>query len=107
MVSFDRIPDGLGVGEMTEVTLHTGSAQTGLVVPNTAIKPMPEGAGVWRLTDGKPQLAPVRLGSTSLDGAVLVMAGLAEGDEVVVHSERELAEGARVKVVGQLVGAPR
>lgn len=107
MVSFDRIPDGLGVGEMTEVTLDTGSAQAGLVLPNAAIKPMPLGAGVWKLTDGRPQLAPVRLGSTSLDGAALVVAGLAAGDEVVVHSERELAEGVSVEVVSRLVGDPR
>ncbi len=107
MVSFERIPDGLGVGEMTEVTINTGSAQPGLVVPNAAIKPMAQGAGVWKLTEGKPHLTPVKLGSTSLDGAVLVVAGLAAGDEVVVHSERELAEGAHVKVVSQLVGAPR
>lgn len=107
MVSFDRIPDGLGVGEMTEVTLDTGSAQAGLVLPNAAIKPMPRGAGVWKLTDGRPQLAPVRLGSTSLDGAALVVAGLAAGDEVVVHSERELAEGVSVEVVSRLVGDPR
>ena len=39
--------------------------------------------------------------------ATVVVAGLAAGDEVVVHSERELAEGAQVKVVSQLVGAPR
>ncbi len=107
MVSFDRIPDGLGVGEMTEVTLDTGSAQAGLVLPNAAIKPMPLGAGVWKLTDGRPQLAPVRLGSTSLDGAALVVAGLAAGDEVVVHSERELAEDVSVEVVSRLVGDPR
>ena len=107
MVSFDRIPDGLGVGEMTEVTLDTGSAQAGLVLPNAAIKPMLLGAGVWKLTDGRPQLAPVRLGSTSLDGAALVVAGLAVGDEVVVHSERELAEGVSVEVVSRLVGDPR
>lgn len=107
MVSFDRIPAGLGVGEMTEVTLHTGSAQPGLVLPNAAIKQLPQGAGVWKLVEGKPHLTPVKLGSMNLDGATLVVAGLAAGDEVVVHSERELAEGARVKVVSQLVGSPR
>ncbi|MDQ5906835.1 MAG: HlyD family secretion protein, partial [Pseudomonadota bacterium] len=41
---------------------------------------------------------------SSLDGLVQVLAGLDSGDEIVVHSERELNEGGRVKVVEQLTG---
>lgn len=104
LVTFDRIPDGLSVGEMSEVTIKTGSAQSGLVLPNAAIKQTPQGTGVWKLKEGKPSFTPVKLGNASLDGAVLILAGLATGDEIVVHSERDLAEGARVKIVGQLVG---
>ena len=40
----------------------------------------------------------------SLDGSVQILDGLVEGDEVIVHSERDLSAGARVKVVGQLAG---
>ncbi len=104
LVAFDRIPDGLSVGEMSEVTIKTGSAQSGLVLPNAAIKQMPQGTGVWKLKEGKPSFTPVKLGNASLDGAVLIVAGLATGDEIVVHSERDLADGVRVKIVGQLVG---
>jgi HlyD family secretion protein len=106
-IAFERIPEGLSVGEMTEVTVKTGTAQTGLLIPNTAIKQMPQGSGVWKLKEGKPILTPVRLGSTSLDGSVQILDGLAAGDEVVIHSERELSEGARIKVLSQLVGKPK
>lgn len=107
LVAFERIPAGLGVGEMTEVTVRTGPAQSGLVLPNAAIRQTPQGAGVWKIEDGKPKLTPVRLGSSSLEGSVLIVAGLAAGDEVVVHSERDIAAGGRIKVVDQLAGSPQ
>lgn len=106
-IVFERIPEGLSIGEMAEVTVMTGAAQSGLLVPNAAIKQMPQGSGVWKLKEGKPSLAPVKLGSTSLDGKVQILDGLAAGDEVVIHSERDLSEGARIKVVSQLVGKPK
>jgi HlyD family secretion protein len=71
-------------------------------VPNAAIRQTPEGPAVWRLNAGEPALVPVTLGDTGLDGAVQVLAGVAVGDEIVVHSERALAAGARIRVVGQL-----
>ena len=95
-IAFEHIPAGLSVGEMTEVTVKTGAAQSGLLLSNAAIKQMPQGSGVWKLKDGKPSLTPVKLGSTSLDGNVQILDGLAAGDEVVIHSERELSEGARI-----------
>ncbi len=106
-IAFERIPEGLSVGEMTEVTVKTGAAQSGLQLPNAAIKQMPQGSGVWKLKDGKPSLTPVKLGSTSLDGNVQILDGLAAGDEVVIHSERDLNEATRIKVVSQLVGNPK
>ena len=106
-IAFEHIPAGLSVGEMTEVTVKTGAAQSGLLLSNAAIKQMPQGSGVWKLKDGKPSLTPVKLGSTSLDGNVQILDGLAAGDEVVIHSERELSEGARIKVVSQLMGKPK
>ncbi len=106
-IAFERIPGGLSVGEMTEVTVKTGATQSGLLLPNAAIKQMPQGSGVWKLKDGKPNLTLVKLGDTGLDGTVQILDGLAAGDEVVIHSERELNEGARIKVVSQIVGKPK
>ena len=106
-IAFERIPEGLSVGEMTEVTVKTGATQSGLLLPNAAIKQMPQGRGVWKLKDGKPRLILVKLGDTGLDGTVQILEGLAAGDEVVIHSERELNEGTRIKVVSQIVGKPK
>ena len=104
LVSFDQIPAGLSIGEMAEVTVQTVANQSGLTLPNAAIKQTSQGTGVWLLRDGKPAFVAVKLGSSSLDGLVQVVAGIAAGDEIIVHSERELSEGGRVKVVDQLVG---
>ena len=102
LVAFDRIPAGLSVGEMAEVTIQTAASQTGLTLPNAAIKQTPQGAGVWKLDDGRPTFVAIELGSSSLDGWVQVLGGISSGDEIVVHSERELSEGGRVKVAQQL-----
>lgn len=104
LVTFDQIPVGLSIGEMAEVTVQTAASQTGLTLPNAAIKQTSQGTGVWRLRDGKPVFAAVKLGSTSLDGLVQVSEGISAGEEVIIYSERELSEGARVKVVEQLTG---
>ncbi|WP_265944307.1 efflux RND transporter periplasmic adaptor subunit [Dechloromonas sp. A34] len=104
LVAFDQIPVGLSIGEMAEVTVQTAANQTGLTLPNAAIKQTPQGAGVWKLHDGKPALVAIKLASSSLDGLVQVLDGISSGDEIVVHSERELSEGAHVKVVEQLAG---
>jgi HlyD family secretion protein len=104
LVTFDQTPLGLSIGEMAGVTVHTAANQSGLILPNAAIKQTAEGSGVWMLRDGKPAFVAIKLGSSSLDGLVQVLEGLGAGDEIIVHSERELSEGGRVKVVEQLVG---
>ena len=104
LVAFDQIPVGLSIGEMAEVAVQTTANQTGLTVPNASIKQTPQGAGVWKLHEGKPTLVAIKLGSSSLDGLVQVLEGISSGDEIIVHSERELSEGGRVKIVEQLAG---
>lgn len=107
LVVFERIPDGLSVGEMAEVTVQAGTAQSGLIVPNAAIKQMAQGSGIWTLKEGKLSLTPVKLGNTSLEGSVQILGGLTAGDQIVIHSERELSPEARIKVVSHLAGAAR
>ena len=104
LVTFDQIPAGLSIGEMAEVTVQTTANQPGLSLPNAAIKQTSQGAGVWRLSGGKPTFVAVKLGSSNLDGVVQVVEGISAGDEIVVHSERELSEGGNIKVVEQLAG---
>lgn len=104
LITFDQIPLGLSIGEMAEVTVQTAANQSGLTLPNAAIKQTPEGSGVWKLRDGKPVFVAIKLGTSTLDGSVQVLGGLGAADEIIVHSERELSEGSRVKVVEQLAG---
>ena len=61
-----------------------------------------EQAAVWLLDGDSLRLAPVRLGQSGLDGRVQVLDGLKAGDRIVVYSEKELAEGGRIKVVDRL-----
>lgn len=112
-VAFDSLPAGVSVGELAEVTLALPPPPSALLVPNASIKRRvdPSGsqageqAAVWLLEGHSLRLAPVRLGQSGLDGRVQVLEGLKAGDRIVVYSEKELAEGGRIKVVDSLTAS--
>lgn len=103
-VAFDQIPGGVALGELAEVSLKLPATENALLLPNASIKRQGEHSGVWVLGDGKIGFVPVKLGASSLDGQVQVLDGLSAGTQVIVHSEKELAAGSRIKVVDSLVG---
>lgn len=103
-VAFDALPAGLAIGELAEVTLGMPATARAVLLPNASVRRHDGRSGVWKLVDGALQFAPVRLGRASLDGLVQVLEGVAAGDAVVVHSEKALAAGSRVRVVDQLAG---
>jgi len=104
-VRFHTLPERISIGELAEVTLRLGAAEQALVIPNAALKNEGGRLGVWRL-DGEGRVAyqPVETGLRALDGAVQVTAGLARGDLVVTHSERELRPDDAVRVADALTG---
>lgn len=106
-VTFDNVTGGLPVsatlGELAEVTLQLPETAPTPMVPNASVQRVRGKVGVWRIRDGKPEFAPVRLGANSLDGQVQVLEGLQAGDTVVVYSQKELTAGDRVQVVDALV----
>ncbi|WP_332748741.1 efflux RND transporter periplasmic adaptor subunit [Hydrogenophaga sp.] len=104
LVSMDTLPSGLTTGELAEVTLTLPPTQASVLLPNPALQRQADRVGVWRIEDGKPRFAPVRIGLNSLDGMVQVLEGLEAGDEVVVYSEKALTDNSRVKVVETLTG---
>lgn len=108
-IGFDALPASAGanvsVGEMAEVTLQLPNTPSTLVVPNASVQRQQGQTGVWLLDGGKPAFAPVRLGTSSLNGQVQVIEGLKAGDTIVVYSQKALTSGARVKVVDALVKA--
>lgn len=103
-VAFDRLPPGVAIGDLAEVTVTLPGSTPTIVVPNAAIRQLSDRTGVWLADAGGLRFAPVRLGHAGLDGGVEVLAGLKAGDPVVVHSERELGARSRIKVVDTIVG---
>ncbi|HQU80978.1 MAG TPA: efflux RND transporter periplasmic adaptor subunit [Azonexus sp.] len=104
-VALEKLPSSLTVGELAEVSVNTTPGISTPTLPNAAIKHTVQGTGIWVVREGKPVFAKVAVGETSLDGLVQIRDGLHEGDVVITYSEKELAEGSRIKVVERLVGS--
>jgi HlyD family secretion protein len=92
------------VGELAEVSLELPQTVSTLLIPNASVQRQQGQTGVWRMKDGTPEFAPVKLGIQSLDGQVQVLQGLQANDTIVVYSQKALSAGAKVKVVDALVG---
>jgi HlyD family secretion protein len=103
-VAFDLMPQGVSTGEMAEVTLHLPAISDALHIPNASLHYRGAHAGVWLHADGQLRFVEVKTGSEGLDGKVQIVEGLKAGDEVVVHSERDLKDDSRIKVVSSLGG---
>ncbi len=98
-VAFNELPQGIAVGELAEVTLKLPATKSALLLPNASIRRQGDKQGVWITRNGELQFVSVRLGSSSLEGQVQVLEGLKAGDQVIVHSEKELRADSRIKVV--------
>jgi RND family efflux transporter MFP subunit len=107
-VVFDALPAPLPpLGELAEVTIDLPALATQTVLPNAAVQRVGGQTGVWRWAQGALQFVPVQLGMADLDGHVQVLAGLNEGDQVVVYSEKPLTARSRIHVVERVTaGAP-
>jgi HlyD family secretion protein len=106
-VGFGKVPAGVSIGELAEVTVALAPSQPSLIVPNASVTRQGDRTGVWRIEAGKLAFAPLRVGLASLDGQVQVLDGLKAGDSVVVYSEKALQPGSRIQVVDSLAERPR
>jgi HlyD family secretion protein len=104
-VAFDTPPGDVSVGEMSEVTLRLPAVKQALVLPNAALRQRGGKPGVWVQAADTLSFVAVKTGSTGADGRVQILDGLKDGDAVVVHSERELGENSRIKVVSAIAGS--
>jgi HlyD family secretion protein len=95
-VTFDRAPAQLYLGELAEVTLLLPGARNVLTVPRAALTQYGGKTGVWQAEQGRARFRPVRPGVQTAD-QVQVLAGLAEGDSVIVYSGKQLEDGMRVR----------
>jgi HlyD family secretion protein len=66
-------------------------------VPSSATFRHGAGTAVFRIDGSRARLAPVATGIEG-EGWVQVSDGLAAGDRVVLHPDRELEDGQRVRV---------
>lgn len=104
-VVFDVLPPGLSIGDMAEVTLQLPTLNDVLLVPNAALRQRAGRTGVWLRADGRLRFVAAKAGARSLDGRVQILDGLKAGEEVVLHSERDLDDGSRIAVVDALPAA--
>jgi len=102
IVSFAKVPKGVSVGEVAEVTLELSPIENTLLIPNASIQRHGGIIGVWRLINDKLVFTKVRVGSSSLNGEIAVLEGLQISDQVIVYSEKALTESSRVRVVEAL-----
>lgn len=106
--TFDALPEPLPpVGELCEVTVALGPDRRRAVVPAAAIHGGGKDPWVWVLEGGRPRPAKVLLGTRDLDGNVEITGGLSQNAEVVVFSQKPLAEGSRIRVVQSISGGRR
>lgn len=102
-IAFDTLPGMISIGEMAEVTLQLPTIENARLIPNAAIRHQGGNVGVWRKNAGGDlSFVPVKLAAASADGRTQVLDGLAPGDEIIVHGERELHAGSRIRVVSSL-----
>lgn len=104
-IAFDTLPTGISLGELAEVTLNFPTMPAQFLVPNASIKRQGDQVGVWIHRSGAAHFVAVKPGTASLGGQVEILKGLNEGDEVIVHSEKEITADSRLKVVESLAGA--
>jgi RND family efflux transporter MFP subunit len=104
-VVFDHAPEPVPpIGELAEVTVDLAELPAMPVIPNAAVRRDGERLGVWQIADGDLQFTPVKLGVSDLDGRVQVREGLADGDRIVMYSEKELGRRSRIHVVEHIPG---
>ncbi len=105
-ISFAALPDPLPpLGELAEVTVQLPELPRKPTIPNAAIHAVNGKRGVWTLAEGRLQFVLVSLGQSDLDGHVQIEEGLSEGAQIVVHSEKNLSERSRIRVVEKIPGA--
>ncbi len=98
-IEIDNPRHVLKPGMFAEVQV-AGAQKEALLVPREAVTRDADKDVVWVVKDGRAQKREVKPGES--DGRqIMIAAGLAEGEEVVVAGQEGLAEGARVKVINE------
>lgn len=100
-VALPQPPPELKPGMFATIFMTVSQEAQALVIPKRALTLDRAEPTVYRLQDGRAQLAALTLGESDGD-RVAVQSGLAEGDRVVVVGQDKLLDGALVRVVDEL-----
>jgi HlyD family secretion protein len=87
---------GLGDAYRVNARFILGEARDVLRAPASAVFRHGNGDAVLRVDGRRARLQPVRIGLRG-GGDVEILDGLAQGDRVVVHPDRELSDGDRIR----------
>ena len=105
-LAFKTTPQPLPpLGELAEVTVALAPTAVGPVVANASLQRIDGRLGVWVVENGRLRHQAVTLGDSDLEGRVQVRSGLRGGETVVVHSQRALGAGSRIRIVDRLVAS--
>ncbi len=98
----DQCPGSFFLGEQAEVLITTTVLDEATLIPETAVAELyGSGGKIWVVNDKQLQLLAVEFGSRTLDGRVVITAGLPDGAMAVTELHSGLHEGRRAKVATQ------
>jgi HlyD family secretion protein len=94
-----RCPNEIHLGEQAEVLIDVDTLAEARLVPQAAVLERKGSEGViWTVEDGRLARRAVSLGQTTLDGRMVVTAGLTPEARIVARIERGFRVGRAVSV---------
>jgi HlyD family secretion protein len=100
IVDVDKIPPGVGDGFRVEASIIVWSSPKVIVIPRSALLQASDGTTGWNafvVRSGRAEARSIRIGHVG-GAAAEVIAGIDEGDEVVLFPSDQVKAGTRVSV---------
>ena len=98
-VACDQCPVNFHLGEQAEVFITTANIKEAILIPETAVITFDGSGGtIWVVNDHRLQRLAVQFGSKTLDGRLVITAGLPSDTLAVTEVHSGLREGRRAKV---------
>jgi len=98
----NQCPESFHLGEQAEVIITTAILGEAMLIPETAVVAFNAAGGkIWVVSDHELHLVAVQFASKTLDGRVVITAGLPDGALAVTELHNGLREGRRAKAATQ------
>ena len=102
-VTFAAPASDISLGEYAEVTIKLPGLANTRSIATAAVKQINQQKGVWVLLNNRAKFKAIKTGIATLDGRTQVLDGLSDDDEVIVYSQKAMAEDLKVKIVPKIV----